>query len=231
MKPDTNQITYILCDVLWVISIKRFGANLILGIATVGWSAATLGTGFCNTYGQALACRLILGAFESGLIPGMIFIISTIWNRNQQAKRVAIIYCATTISGAFAGLIAYGIQTMGTRRGLEPWRWLFIIESAISFTIGLIFVFTIPVSAEKAWFLNSEQAECMRKKKQRDALFKGQDKLQPKHIWMALKDPLVYITGLSLFASSLPLLGFFTFLPTIILGFGYVKLLIATVNS
>lgn len=187
----------------------------------VGWSAATLGTGFVKTYGQAMACRLILGAFESGLLPSMIFIISTIWNRNQQAKRVAVIYYATTISGAFGGLIAYGIQSMGTRLGLEPWRWLFIVEGAVSLAAGCVFFVSIPVSADKAWFLSAEQAECMRARKDRDALFKGQDKLEKKHIWAALRDPLVYITGFSLFASSLPLLGFGTFLPTIILGFGY----------
>lgn len=197
----------------------------------LGWSAATLATGFCHTYGQAMACRLILGAFESGLLPSMIFIISTVWNRNQQAKRVAVIYCATTISGAFGGLIAYGIQTMGTRLNLAPWRWLFIIEGAVSIFVGCIFLFTIPVSAEKAWFLTAEQAEAMRLKKQRDSLFKGQDKLERKHIWMALKDPLVYITGFSLFASSLPLLGFGTFLPAIILGFGYVLLQIHLLSS
>ncbi|KAL9567477.1 hypothetical protein ACKAV7_008427 [Fusarium commune] len=214
-------ITYIICDVLWVISIQRFGANRVLAVAMVGWSAATFGTGFTHSYEQAMACRLILGAFESGLLPCMIFIISTVWNRSQQAKRVAVIYCATTISGAFGGLIAYGIQTMGTRLGLEPWRWLFIIEGAISMTVGCVFFITIPVSAEKAWFLSDEQAECMRAKKERDAAFKGKAKLELKHVRAALKDPLVYLTGFSLFASSLPLLGFGTFLPAIILGFGY----------
>uniref|UniRef100_A0A8H7K3H3 Major facilitator superfamily (MFS) profile domain-containing protein n=1 Tax=Bionectria ochroleuca TaxID=29856 RepID=A0A8H7K3H3_BIOOC len=214
-------ITYIVCDVLWVISIQRFGANRVLAVAMVGWSAATFGTGFTHSYGQAMACRLILGAFESGLLPCMIFIISTVWSRHQQAKRVAVIYCATTISGAFGGLIAYGIQTMGTRLGLEAWRWLFIIEGAISMAVGCVFFITIPVSAEKAWFLNDEQAECMRAKKERDAAFKGEAKLELKHVRAALKDPLVYLTGFSLFASSLPLLGFGTFLPAIILGFGY----------
>lgn len=60
----------------------------------------------------------------------------------------------------------------------------------------------------------------MRRKKQRDTLFKGKDKMELKHIWMALRDPLVYLTGLSLFSSSLPLLGFGTFLPALIKGFG-----------
>jgi MFS family permease len=186
----------------------------------IGWSAATLGTGFAKNYGQAMACRLLLGVFESGLIPSMIFLISTIWNKQQQAKRVAVIYCATTVSGAFGGLIAYGIQTMGTRHGLEPWRWLFIIEGIISLVIGGAALFSIPFSAEQAWFLSVEQAELMRLRRERDFLFKGSDEFKWTHVWSAVKDPLVYLTAFSLFASSLPLFGFGVFLPTIILGLG-----------
>lgn len=33
---------------------------------------------FTQTYAQAMGCRLVLGAFEAGLIPGSVFIISTI---------------------------------------------------------------------------------------------------------------------------------------------------------
>lgn len=38
-----------------------------------------------------------------------------------------MLYGASALSGAFGGLIVYGIQLMGDRRGLEAWRWLFII--------------------------------------------------------------------------------------------------------
>ncbi len=50
----------------------------------------------------------------------------------------AIFYSATTISGVFSGLIAYGVQ-----RGLEDtdgrssWQWLFLIEGVIAVAIGL----------------------------------------------------------------------------------------------
>lgn len=216
-------VTYIVCDIPWVISIKRFGANRVLGVAILGWSTSTLGTGFVQNYHQALACRLLLGIFEAGLLPCMVFIISTIWNKNQHAKRIAVIYCATTISGAFGGLFAYGVQSMGERAGLESWRWLFIIEGIVSFVIGGLCWITMPYSAEKAWFLTKEQSAFMEQKKQRDALYKGEeDTFKLKYVWAALFDPLVYLVAFSLFASSLPLLGFGTFLPTIIRGLGYV---------
>ena len=215
-------VTYIVFDIPWVVSIKKFGANRVLGVALIGWSASTLGMGFVKNYHQALACRLLLGLFEAGLLPCMIFVISTIWNQKQQAKRIAVIYCATTVSGAFGGLFAYGVQSMGTRAGLEPWRWLFIIEGILSFAVGGMCWLSMPYSAERAWFLNKEQSEFMVRKKARDTLYKGEDTFKPKHVWAAVTDPLVYLVAFSLFSSSLPLLGFGTFLPTIIKGLGYV---------
>jgi hypothetical protein len=39
-------------------------------------------------------------------VPSVVFIISTIWERERQSKRVAIIYGCNCLSGAFGGLIA-----------------------------------------------------------------------------------------------------------------------------
>lgn len=108
--------------------VKRFGANTVLAIALVSWSIVTLGTGFIHNYGEAILVRVLLGAAEAGLFPSLSFVISTIWDRQSQAKRICLLYMASALSGAFGGLIAYGIQTMGEQRGLAAWRWLFIIE-------------------------------------------------------------------------------------------------------
>jgi MFS family permease len=87
-------------------AVKRFGANHVLGIAMIAWSIITLATGFIQNYSQAIAVRVLLGAFEAGLVPSVVFIISTIWERERQSKRVAIIYGCNCLSGAFGGLIA-----------------------------------------------------------------------------------------------------------------------------
>lgn len=116
-------------------AVKRYGANSVMAISLVCWSLVTIGNGFIKNYRQAIAMRLLLGIFEAGLFPSLTFIISTIYSREKQAKRLAVIYGASALSGAFGGLIAYGIQLMGERRGLEAWRWLFIIEGCISVVI------------------------------------------------------------------------------------------------
>ena len=213
-------VTYIVFEVPWVMAVKRFGANKVLAIAMVCWSLTTLGTGFIKNYHQAIAVRLLLGAFEAGLFPCLTFFISTVYSRQSQSKRVASLYGASALSGAFGGLIAYGIQTMGERCGLAAWRWLFIIEGIISIVLGGLAWVTLPSSAEEAWFLNPEEKNLMLARKRRDAIYKGDDKFSWAYAKMALLDPFVYMAAFCLFCSSIPLFGFGTFLPTIIKGLG-----------
>ena len=201
-------------------AVKRFGANNVLALALISWSIITLGTGFVKTYGQAIAVRLLLGAAEAGLFPALTFVISSVWDRKSQGKRVCLLYASIALSGAFGGLIAYGIQSMGERRGLEAWRWLFIIEGVISIVLCSIAWFTLPNSAETAWFLTAEEKGVMRARKARESFYKGPDEFSWRFVRMAFTDPFIYAISVLLFCSSIPLFGFGTFLPTILKGLG-----------
>ena len=110
----------------------------------VGWSLVTLCTGFIQNYGQAMAVRVLLGIFESGFSPCLAVTMSTIWDRDTAGWRISLLYVANALSGAFGGLIAYGIQSMGEQHGLAAWRWLFIVEGSISIVLGTISWFTLP---------------------------------------------------------------------------------------
>jgi MFS family permease len=219
-------VLYIVFEIPWVMAVKRFGPNKVLAIALVSWSAVTIGTGFIHNYHQAIACRLLLGLTEAGTVPALTFIVSTIYNRHDQAKRIATLYIASAASGAFGGLIAYGIQSMGARHGLEAWRWLFIVEGIISIVLGGICWLSLPSSPERAWFLNQEEREMMAARKRRNLLYKGSDEFSWSWVRMAFKDPFVYGAAAAMFCSTIPLYGLATFLPTIIRGLGYVLLLL-----
>lgn len=215
---------YVVLETPWTMAVKRYGAKHVLGVAMVSWSIITLCTGFIHNYSQAIALRVLLGAFEAGLVPCVVFIISTIWAREDQAKRNAIIYGCNCLSGAFGGLIAYAIESMGTRLGFEAWRWLFIIEGAASIGLCGLCWLMLPNTAEDAWFLSSEEKEIMKARKLRDIAHRGDDKDALKYTKMALTDINVYLAAITLFCCSIPLFGFGTFLPSIIKGLGYTSL-------
>lgn len=211
-----------LFEIPWVLAVRRFGPRRAIGTAFLLWSACTLGTAFIHTYGQAVVLRMILCACESGLNPGFTFVYSTIYSQEQMGKRIITTNLAQCISGAFGGLFAYGIQTMGPRRGLAAWRWLFIVEFCVTIVVGGIGWMFIPDSSETAWYLSAEEKKTMRLRKQRDLILRGGNtgKSDRKWIKITLMDPFVYLLGIAFFTSSVAINGFGIFLPTIISGLG-----------
>ncbi|CAK7224515.1 hypothetical protein SCUCBS95973_005543 [Sporothrix curviconia] len=214
-------VTLIAFEVPWVFAVRRYGANRALGVGLILWSAVTLATAFVQTYSQALAVRTLLGIFEAGISPGFAYLFSTIYPQKAAGKRVMMGNLANCTSGAFGGLIAYGVQSMGTRRGLVPWRWLFIIDFCFTLVVGGIGLAILPKTPEDAWFLSAEEKETMRLRRKRDELFRGDDSFDWKWVRQCLKDPYIYVCAIAFFTSSVAITGFGVFLPTIIGGLGY----------
>jgi MFS family permease len=216
-------VTYVIFEIPWVLALKAWGANLILAVAIVLWSAVTIGTGFIHNYSQGIVCRLALGFAEAGIFPALTFVVSTIYPRESQGKRIAVLYGASAFSGAVGGLIAYGIQQMGNRHGLEAWRWLFIIEGIISVVLGIACWFSLPKSSEEAWFLTPEERQLMKDRRVRDVVYTGtESKFSWAHLKLAFTDVMVWVAAITLFCGGIPLFGYGIFLPTIIRGLGYV---------
>ncbi|KAL2815241.1 major facilitator superfamily domain-containing protein [Aspergillus cavernicola] len=216
--------TFVIFEVPWVMAIKRFGPNRALGTALILWSCVTLATGFIQNYDQAIAVRMWLGACEAGVAPGFSYLFSTIYPREAVGQRIMMTNLANCTSGAFGGLFAYAVQTMGTRRGLAPWRWLFIVEFGLTAVVGGICWAILPTSPETAWFLSAEEQETMLLRKQRDTLYRGQGESNRKWLKRSFTDPFIYLVGIAFFTSSVAITGFGVFLPTIIKGLGYASL-------
>ncbi len=47
------------------------------------------------------------------------------------ALRIGLFYTSASLSGAFGGLLARGLYSIGPAGGLTGWRWIFIIEGLI----------------------------------------------------------------------------------------------------
>lgn len=68
--------------------------------------------------------------------------------------RLALFWMANRLTNVIAPLMAYGILRLRGYHGLEGWRWLFLIESAFTFAIGIwsAFMMTLSPTQTKAWW-------------------------------------------------------------------------------
>lgn len=61
----------------------------------------------------------------------MTYYLTTWYPRSKIALRIAIFFSAATIAGAFGGLLAFALQQLNGRNGLQGWQWIFLVEGLV----------------------------------------------------------------------------------------------------
>lgn len=153
--------------------------------------------------------------------------------------RTGLFYCGSMLSGAFSGLIAAGITGgMDGARGLRAWRWLFIIEGAltVAIAIGAFFVLPdFPANTRAGGWLTERERTLAMHRLARDAageedwVSSGAQGSLVEGLRLLVRDPKNWILAVVVYgaASSISINSFF---PTVVasLGFGKVETLLLT---
>lgn len=201
--------------------LKKFRPSRYIAGITVIWGVIATLTGITQTYGELLACRILLGVFEAGLFPGFLTYLTLFYNKKELALRVGYLFVAAALAGAVGGLVAYGIGYMDGISGLRGWRWIMILEGIPSVILGICCWIFLPNDPDSAKFLTSDDRLFMIMRRERDV---GQTASAQKFHWADVKegalDWRVWTFCISQFGTDTMLYGFSTFLPTIISGMG-----------
>lgn len=91
------------------------------------------------------------------------------YKRSEAQKRFSFFFSSTTLAGAFGGLLASGIGEMDGVRGYRGWRWIFIIEGAITCVFAIVWFFCIPDFPEDVKWMNEEERAFIKAKLEADS--------------------------------------------------------------
>lgn len=134
----------------------------------MSWGIVATLTGLVDSYASLLACRLLLGALEAGLFPGLTVYLTLFYGKHEIALRVGYLFVSAAVAGALGGLLAYGIGHMGGVQGMSGWRWIMIIEGLPSVVLGVITYFALPNDAQTAYFLSDAEKKLMEERHERE---------------------------------------------------------------
>lgn len=157
-------IFYILAEFPTSILVKRLQFNRVIPTITLSWGLVCLCTGFVQNFAGLVTTRIFLGFFEGCLFPSMTLFLCNWYTREELGIRIAYLFIASALSGAFGGLIAFGILYMNGVGGWPGWRWLYVLEGIITILWAACCIFLVPKSFETAYFLNEEEKQLMRQR-------------------------------------------------------------------
>lgn len=202
--------------------VKKVRPSLYISTLMFIWGIVNMCMGFVHSYEALIGLRFMLGIFEAGVLPAIVYITSTYYKRHEYQKRMSLLFCSTVVAGAFGGLLAFAISKLAGREGFRAWRWIFIIEGAVTAFLAIVASFVIIDWPEQTKYLNAEEKELLRRRSRIDVGDMARmDRLNKFSFKLIASDYKIWLGGLIYLGVSVAGLSGAMFLPTILLEFDW----------
>ncbi|KAF3914204.1 hypothetical protein ABW20_dc0106302 [Dactylellina cionopaga] len=210
--------------------LTRTRPSRYMGIMMMLWAVVSALTAMSKDFTGLLLTRFFLGLTEAPFYPGAVYILSVFYTRKEIATRIAILYTGNILATAFAGLIAAGIfHGLDNVAGIAGWKWLFILQGAVTFVIAGVGFFLLPDFPLTTKWLSQEERELAHSRMELDTVANKGETSTWKGLQQAARDPMVWIFAL-MAHMHLAANGFKNFFPTVVetLGFNTTVTLVLT---
>ncbi|KAK0386582.1 hypothetical protein NLU13_6417 [Sarocladium strictum] len=214
-------VTYILSELPSNLVIKKFTPSRWLAFITVGWGLVATLTGLVQNFAGLIACRVVLGALEGGLFPGLTIYLTMFYTKREYGLRIGYLFVSAAIAGSMGGLLAYAIGHLHNVAGMSGWRWIMIIEGIPTVILGASIWWWLADDPESAHYLTPDDRLLIdaRMRLQVGRTRSG-DLMHKADVYAGLRDVKIWLFCLGQFGGDIILYGYSTFLPTIIRGLG-----------
>jgi sugar phosphate permease len=206
---------YSLFEVPSNLILTRIGARATLTRILIPWGVVSIAMVYVSTPAIFYVMRFLLGAFEAGLVPGALFLLTQWFPKQRRGGVIALFMLGMPISGLLGGPLAgWAMDTLQDVIGLAGWQWLFVVEGIPAVVLGIVCALVLTDSPDEAiWLSKNEKdviTEGLRPELESAAHAKSHNFLQ------AVRDPNLYILTAAYFTCicGVYVIGFW--LPTVL---------------
>ncbi|MGY8663877.1 MFS transporter [Bradyrhizobium sp. UFLA05-109] len=189
----------------------RFGARRWLARIMVTWGLAAAATAFAVGPYSFYVIRFLLGVFESGFFPGVIWYLSIWFPARARTSVLAWFMAATPLSALIGNPVSALLLEMDGVWRLAGWQWMFLIEGLPACLLGVLCLVLLADTPDKASWLTSTERDGLL-----NELAKERNKNVKKDLWAAMKDVRVLMLAGITFAFTIASYGIVVWLPLIL---------------
>ncbi|BCG03643.1 MFS transporter (plasmid) [Paraburkholderia sp. PGU19] len=210
-------VGYVLFEVPSNMLLHKFGARKTFARIMVLWGACSVMMVAVSTSTQFYVLRFLLGVFEAGFFPGIVFYLTFWFPARRRAGALSIFYAGVAVAGVLGGLVSGGIMRgMDGVHGIHGWQWMLAIEGAPAIVLGVIAYFYLKDKPANATWLGANE-----KRRLEELLaFEGKPGEHSHSLMDAVRNPYVYLFAFVYFCLTSAILLLLFWMPTMIKEFG-----------
>ncbi|MDR5827641.1 MFS transporter [Caballeronia sp. LP006] len=195
-------LSYCLLEVPSAMLLRRVGAKKTIARIMICWGIVGMCTAFVTNVTEFYAVRLLLGVFEAGFFPGVIFYLSSWFPEKRRGVIIACFMVGFPVAGLVGGPVSgWAMTQLAHVANMAGWQWLYIVEALPAVALGIVTLFLLDDNIDKARWLSESEKKVLRDgflvetERKRKNEHRGHGRLAD-----ALADPKVYMLAFIDFA-------------------------------
>jgi ACS family tartrate transporter-like MFS transporter len=137
--------------------LVRVGAPRWVALLMVVWGIVGCGMAFVHGPVAYIVLRFLLGAAESGFLPGIVFFLTQWLPGSARAGILALLYLAIPLSSVIGSPVSAYILRMNGWYGLAGWQWLFLLEALPAIALGCAVPWLLDAGPAAATWLSASE--------------------------------------------------------------------------
>jgi len=212
-------LTYAALEIPSNLMLHRVGARFWIARIMVTWGILSALMAVVKGPTSFYILRLLLGAAEAGLYPGVVYLISMWWPQENRARMQGIFLIGACIASIVGAPFAGALMMLEGMSGLHGWQWMFILMGLPCVPLAVVVWKYLPDRPTRAPWLDpaiaKELEDYIAAENAAGAQASGNH-----DIWAVLKDRQILFAVLAYMTNQLGVYTVVYFLPSIVAAGG-----------
>lgn len=154
-------LSYALLEVPSNLVMHRVGARWWIARIMITWGLLSAGMAFVTGETSFYVMRILLGAAEAGLFPGVMLYLNYWFGRKDRARATGYFLLGVCIANILSGPVGGALLQMDGLWGWHGWQWMFVLEGLPAVALAFVVWRKLPDGPSSASWLTRPQAQAI----------------------------------------------------------------------
>ncbi len=225
-------LSYAFLEVPSNLMMHRVGARWWITRIMITWGLLSAGMAFVSGEVSFYVMRVLLGAAEAGLFPGVMLYLNYWFGREDRARATGYFLLGVCIANILSGPVGGALLQLDGLMGWHGWQWMFVLEGLPAVVLAYVVWRKLPNGPDDAPWLTPAQAQSLKRRLEAERAEDSAHGQVGESLRACLADRQIWLAIFVYFCHQISIYTVIFFLPSIIGTYGKLSpLQIGTLNS